>query len=456
MPATKKRSDLTADEKSESLGPVRSKSSRRSRTGESRSPAVPAKLEIRYLAIDDLAPYGRNPRTHAETQIATIANSMTEFGFTNPILVDEKRTIIAGHGRLLAARKLGMEQVPTITLAGLSAAQRKALVVADNQIALNSAWDLDLLRSELGDLRASGFDLSLTGFSDLQLTDLFSVKTGLVDADEVPALDPTAIARVGDVWLLGAHRLACGDSTNPQAVKALLGADKPHLCATDPPYGVEYDADWRNRADRANGKPYGASAVGRVTNDERVDWSAAWALFPGTVFYCWHADRHASAVQQSLEQAGFEIRCQIVWVKQNIVISRGHYHWKHEPCWYAVRKGSTGHWQGDRKQTTVWEIDKPLKSETGHSTQKPVECMQRPIENNSKPGEQVYDPFSGSFTTGIACEMTGRACLAMEISPLYVDLGVRRWQQFTGRKATLQGTRKTFGQIAEDRVGRRE
>ena len=206
---------------------------------------------------------------------------------------------------------------------------------------------------------------------------------------------------------------------------------------TDPPDGVNYDPDWRNRADRANGKPDGARAIGLVENDERTDWRSAWSLFPGDVAYAWYP---AGAMEidhyNALIAAGFEVRMQIIWVKNRLVIGRGDYHWMHEPCWYAVRKGATAHWGGDRKQTTVWNIDKPHKSETGHSTQKPVECMKRPIENNSSPGQAVYDPFVGSGTTIIAAEMTGRACHAIEISPQYCDVAVTRWQNFTGQTAT--------------------
>jgi DNA modification methylase len=214
---------------------------------------------------------------------------------------------------------------------------------------------------------------------------------------------------------------------------------------------VEYDANWRNEADRANGKPYGARAVGKVQNDDRADWSEAWALFPGEVAYVWHAGLHAHTVIESLIRTGFAPRALIVWAKQQFAISRGDYHHQHEPCWYAVRKGGKGHWAGDRKQSTLWQIDKPRKSETGHSTQKPVECMKRPIENNSTPGQAVYEPFSGSGTTIIAAEMTGRQCFAIELAPEYVDVAVKRWQAFTGKDATLDGDGRTFNEVQEAR-----
>ncbi|HWO86591.1 MAG TPA: site-specific DNA-methyltransferase, partial [Stellaceae bacterium] len=283
--------------------------------------------------------------------------------------------------------------------------------------------------------------------------------------NEVPELSETAVTRLGDVWCLGPHRIICGDSTDAAVVKALLDEVQPHLMVTDPPYGVNYDPAWRNEAGRAldgsiqrlsSGKvhvPLGARALGKVANDDRADWSEAWALFPGAVAYVWHAGTKAGTVQASLEACGFETRAQIVWAKSNFVISRGHYHAKHEPCWYAVRKGETGHWAGDHKQTTVWDIPKNAKSETGHGTQKPVECMRRPIENNSSPGQAVYEPFSGSGTTIIAAEMTARVAHAIEITPAYVDVAVKRWQEFTGQQAVLDGDGRSFDDVAAQRPG---
>jgi len=394
--------------------------------------------------VSELIPYANNARTHSDEQVAQIAASIKEFGFINPVIVDGENGIVAGHGRVLAARKLGMEEVPTIEVAWLTDAQRKAYILADNKLALNAGWDNDLLRVELDGLDEMGFDLGLIGFSEIELADLRIDKTaGLTDPDDVPELVDEAVSLEGDVWILGNHRLMCGDSTNAEHVSTLLGQVKPHLMVTDPPYGVEYDAEWREKSG------LGSKAHGKVENDDQSDWREAWALFPGDVAYVWHAGIHSPTVAASLLSVGIEMRALLIWVKSRAPISRGHYHHRHEPCWYAVRKkaGATGHWQGDRKQNTVWEIDTPRASETGHSTQKPVECMKRPIENNSSPGQAVYEPFSGSGTTIIAAEMTGRCCYAMELNPPYVDMAIMRWEAFTGSSAIRESDGVKFADV---------
>lgn len=407
-------------------------------------------LAVKYVAIGALEPYAANARTHSDDQIGQIVASIKEFGWTNPILVDGENGIIAGHGRLRAAQKLGMANVPVIELVGLSDVQKRAYILADNQLALNAGWDAPMLASELQELSAAGFDLDLIGFADLDA--LMADKTeGLTDEDAVPEAPKEPVTVSGDVWIMGGHRIVCGDSTDADVVEKVLAGVKPHLMVTDPPYGVEYSADWRNKALRADGSPIGGRAIGAVMNDNKADWREAWALFPGDVCYIWHAGNKAHMVAESLIACGLEIRAQIIWAKSQFVIGRGDYHPQHEPCWYAVRKGKTGHYDGGRKQSTIWNIDKPRKSETGHSTQKPVECMKRPIENNSSPGQAVYEPFSGSGTTIIAAEMTGRKCHAIELNPPYVDIAVIRWQEFTGQAATLEGDGRTFTEIAESR-----
>ena len=396
--------------------------------------------------IESLIPYARNARTHSDEQIAQIAASMKEWGWTNPVLVDEAGMIIAGHGRVMAARKLGLTEVPVMVAVGWTEAQKRAYVLADNQLALNAGWDMSVLTNELQGLKEWEFDLSLLGFNDLD--SLLAEKTeGLTDPDDVPDAPSSPVTVPGDVWLMGRHRIVCGDSTDADVVAKALNGVKPHLMVTDPPYGVEYDPGWREKA----GVAAAGTAKGKVLNDDKADWREAWALFPGDVAYVWHAGLFAGVVGESLAASGFQLRSQIIWDKGQLVLSRGDYHWEHEPCWYAVKKGAKGHWAGDRKQTTVWRIAKPKKNETGHGTQKPVECMKRPIENNSSPGQAVYEPFSGSGTTIIAAEMTGRSCHAIELNPAYVDVAVKRWQDFTGQLATLESDGRTFAEVAEDR-----
>lgn len=409
--------------------------------------AKPMLYPYKAAKVADLIPYARNARTHSDEQVAQIAASIREFGFINPVIVDGDKGVIAGHGRILAARKLGLKELPTIEVAGLSEAQKRAYILADNKLALNAGWDNDLLKVELADLQTDGFDLDLIGFSADELAKLLADPTeGLTDPDEVPEVPANPVTVTGDTWLLGKHRLRCGDSTVATDVEALLAGVKPHLMVTDPPYGVEYSAGWR---DDALGGKAGGRATGKVLNDDKADWREAWALFPGDVAYVWHAGLYAGVVADSLTACDFKLRSQIIWAKSNFAIGRGDYHWQHEPCWYAVRE--RGHYGGDRKQTTLWKIDKPQKSETGHGTQKPVECMKRPIENNSSPGQAIYEPFSGSGTTIIAAEMTGRHCYAMELSPEYVDVAVKRWQDFTGQDAKHEATGKTFNDLVAER-----
>jgi len=405
-------------------------------------------MKIENIALDALIPYARNSRTHSDAQVAQVAASIVEFGFTNPVLIDGQGGIIAGHGRVMAARKLALAKVPCIRLGHLSEAQKRAYVIADNKLAANAGWDEQMLALEFKDLQDMGFDLDLTGFDDkdinAMIASLAATPEGNTDADATPAVQAEVISKLGDIWTLGKHRVMCGDSTSAEQVNKLLGGGMPHLMVTDPPYGVEYDATWRKDAmpEKCPGKTGGMH--GKVLNDDRADWREAWALFPGEVAYVWHGVKQCEGIAGQLKECGYEIRDLIVWAKSSLVIGRGHYHPKHETCWYAVKKGGTGHWQGDRKQTTLWAIDKPQKSETGHSTQKPIECMRTPIENNSAAGDSIYEPFSGSGTTIIAAEQTARICYAMELSPAYVDVAVRRWQQYTGNVAVNAETGEKF------------
>jgi DNA modification methylase len=417
-----------------------------------------SKLVVTYRSVSDLIPYVNNSRTHSDEQVAQIAASMKEFGWTNPILVDEEGVIIAGHGRLLAAQRLKMDSVPTISIEGLSKAQRKALVIADNKMAMNAGWDMSLLALELGELDLEGFDLGLTGFSVDELDKLLMPDQieGNTDPDAVPELPAFPIAEKGDVWLLGRHRLVCGDSTMADDVAKALNGVSPHLMVTDPPYGVKHNQD--PRKNRVLSKGDGSQrATGTVANDDRADWTEAWALFPGDVAYVWHGMKTASVVESSLVECGFELRSQIVWAKTRHTLSPGNinpktmgYNSQHECCFYLVRKGASNGWSGDRSQTTLWNIDH-AKSETGHGAQKPIEAMKRPIENNSSAGQAIYEPFAGSSTTLIACEMTGRTCHAIELDPAYVDVGITRWQDFTGKEAVHEETGLTFSEMEAQR-----
>lgn len=408
-------------------------------------------LQVEQWPIERLLPYAANARSHPDGQVAQIAGSIAEFGFNVPCLVDERGVLIAGHGRLLAARRLGLTEVPVIRLDHLTDAQARAFRIADNQIALNATWDDALLSAEVARLKDDGVDLDLLGFGEDELDRLLDgldVAGGQADGeDSVPEPSADPITRPGDLWLLGEHRLLCGDATNASDVEKLLAGAVPHLMVTDPPYGVDYDPAWRNEA--------GVSATartGRVCNDDRADWREAWALFPGDVAYVWHAGVHCRTVAESLEACGLAIRSQIIWAKPRFVLGRGDYHWQHEPCFYAVRKGANGHWQGARDQSTLWTIrGSEDDTATVHGTQKPVECMRRPIVNNSERGDLVYEPFAGSGSTIIAAESIGRRCLGMEIDPRYCDVIVERWQGITGRHASLGDDGRTFEEIASTR-----
>ena len=405
------------------------------------------KLRLEFWPVGRLIPSARNARTHSAAQVAEIASSIRAFGFSNPILVGEDGDIIAGHGRLAAARQLGMTEVPVVVLSGLPDLQRRQLLLADNRIALNAGWDLEMLHLELKELTALGADLEGLGFTTQELARVLAPprSTGLTDEDEIPELSETAVSRPGDVWCAGPHRIACGDCTDEDAVSRLLAGVTPHLVVTDPPYGVDYDPAWRHRLGVNQ-----SARRGKVRNDTHADWEAAWALFRGDIAYVWHGALHTTTVAESLRRQGFDIRAQIIWAKERLVLGRGDYHWQHEPCWYAVR--SKGYWTGDRKQTTLWSIPSGNQDfETQHSTQKPVECMRRPMQNNSSPGQAVYDPFLGSGTTLIAAETIARACFAIELEPAFVDVALRRWESFTGQKAALLSNGRLFEAVATER-----
>lgn len=404
--------------------------------------------KLQKTKIKKLIPYAANSRTHSDEQVNQIAASIKEFGFNNPVLVDESNGIIAGHGRVMAAQKLSMEEVPTICLSHLTDAQRRAYVIADNKLALNAGWDDDALQAEIDRLRDDDFDISLLGFDDDELGDLFDDETteGLTDEDAVPEVPKQPVTVEGDVWLLGRHRLMCGDSTSIDAVEKLMDGQSPNTMLTDPPYGVEYEADWRaNAKGRVKTKREQNS---NLKNDDEADWYDAYALFGGSVAYVWHASAFTDVVMDGLRRSGFDIKQQIIWNKNVHALSRSDYHWKHEPCWYAVKPNGDRNWRGGRTQMTIWDIKSVIfeDGKTAHPTQKPLEIYKRPLEHHTNQGEYVYDPFAGSGTLAIACEQLGRRALCMELDPKYCDVIIKRWQEFTGKEATNEATGKTYSE----------
>ena len=394
------------------------------------SPEAPAPMSVELRPLDAVRPYANNPRQNDDA-VEAVAESIRRFGFRQPIVVDADGVIVAGHTRFRAAQRLGLATVPVHVATDLSPDDVRAYRLADNKTAELASWDDAMLSIELDALRGAGIDWTLLGFDEEELAKLLAPAgtEGLTDPDAVPEKPVDPITKPGGLWLLGKHRLLCGDSTSATDVARLLDGAIPSLMVTDPPYGVEYDPEWRMDA----GLTGNTARMGKVMNDDRADWTEAWKLFPGDVAYVYHAGVFASTVQQSLERAGFAIRAQIIWAKDRLALSRGDYHWQHEPCWYAVREGGKGHRTDDRTQTTLWSIPARDDAGHGHGTQKPVECMERPVRNHL--ADTVYEPFAGSGTTVIACERTGRTCMAMELDPGYCDVVVRRWEDFTGRKA---------------------
>jgi site-specific DNA-methyltransferase (adenine-specific) len=410
---------------------------------------------IELWPFERLRPYERNARTHSVEQVAQIAASIVEFGFTNPILVDSHDGIIAGHGRLMAAQELGLKTVPVVVLDHLSERQRKAYILADNQLALNAAWDTDLLREELQDLAEQDFDLTLIGFSDDELADLLPDIEELppedADADAVPEPPVDPVSKPGDVWLLGKHRVMCGDSTDPIAMERLM-EDKPaDLWLTDPPYNValgmnESPEEAKKRNRRTDGKV--------VKNDSMPDaafrqflvdvyTTANCFLRPGGVFCIWHADSEGYNFRGAAHDIGWKIRQCLIWKKSSLVMGRQDYQWMHEPCLYGWTDGSGHYLSSDRKQTTVMDFAKPSRNGE-HPTMKPVDLFEYQMANSSKPGDVVLDSFGGSGTTMIAAERLGRKARLMELDPAYCDVIVNRWQQFTGKTATLESTGEPF------------
>lgn len=399
-----------------------------------------------FWPIEKITPYARNSRTHSDEQVAQIAASIREWGWTNPVLVDEDGGLIAGHGRLLAARKLGLTQIPTMVAKGWSEAQKKAYVIADNKLALNAGWDLELLAVELGDLQGFDFDLMLTGFSDDELSKLLTEKTdGLTDPDEAPNPPEIPVSCPSDVWLLGKHRLMCGDSTSVDDMEKLTAGQMVDMWLTDPPYNVAYEGGTKDKLTIQNDN-MADEEFRQFLRDAYV--TASTVMKPGAVFYIWHADSEGYNFRGAARDAGWKIRQCLIWEKSSLALGKQDYHWQHEPCLYGWKDGAGHLWASDRKQTTILKFDKPSRNGE-HPTMKPVALFEYQMLNNTKGGDIVLDSFGGSGTTLIAAEKNGRIARLMELDPRYCDVIIRRWQDFTGQAATLEADGRTFANVSE-------
>lgn len=400
--------------------------------------------KVERRRVGELIPYARNSRTHSDAQVAQIAASIREWGWTTPILIDEGGGIIAGHGRILAAQRLSIPEVPCMIAHGWTDAQKRAYVIADNKLAENAGWDEDLLKIELGELSDLDFDLNVVGFDDQELSDLFAQEAteGLTDDDDVPDVPEVPRTVAGDVWVLGRHRLMCGDSTSIDAVEKLMAGRKANLLHTDPPYGVDYD-----------GVPNDHLKDAQLEGFLRDALSCAFVcLEPGSNVYVWHADITALEFISAFRAAGFRQArpSTIQWLKPSLVMGQGDYHSQNEPCLFGWKEGSGRVRVRDRKQTTIWKCEREPGAKI-HPTMKPVEICQRAIENSSVANCIVLDLFGGSGSTLIACEKTGRDARLMELDPKYCDAIVSRWQDFTGEKATLESDGQAFDDVPTDR-----
>jgi DNA modification methylase len=396
--------------------------------------------QIESLPVSDLIPYARNSRTHSDEQVTQIAASIREFGFTNPVLIDSNGTIIAGHGRVMAAKKVGLTEVPCLRLQHLSPSQIRAYVIADNKLALNAGWDDEMLKAELLTLQEEGFNTDLTGFSDDELNALLNseIIEGQTDPDEIPEPPVEPVTKLGDIWVLGNHRLMCGDSTSIDAVQKMMAGSKADMVFTDPPYGVAYEGG------------HNAKKRSQIKNDS-LEGENLTALFNGSLsvayivtedhaaFYVWYASGKSVETFAAFADLPLKLRAIIQWykVKSGLGAFMSQYIPNCEPCMYAYKDGLTPQWFGPTDEKTVWELKKEPKNDY-HPTQKPVELPERAINNSSKIGQIILDLFGGSGSTLIACEKTGRKARLMELDPKYCDVIVKRWEDFTGKKAVLE------------------
>ena len=391
------------------------------------SPTLVRRIE--RWPIDRLVPFTRNARTHSQAQIAQIAASIAEFGFVNPILVGSDSVIVAGHARALAARQLGLTDVPVIILDHLTPTQRRALVIADNRLALSAGWDEEMLHLELAALREQDFDLDLLGFEDDELAALLAAEEtieGLTDEDAAPERPQTPVTIRGDLWVLGNHEVLCGDATSTADVDRLLAGQSADLVFTDPPYNVSYEGYTADRL-KIQGDQMSQEQFEQFLGDT---FRCAVSLSPALRCMC-HSSSCQREFQNAIEQAGFAVRCQIIWAKNTFAWGFGRYKFQHEPMFYCHVAGAKDIWHGDKAQSTLWEANKPAANRL-HPTMKPIELIERALANSSKAGDIVVDLFGGSGSTLIACERRNRNARLMEIDPKYADCIVRRYQEYTG------------------------
>jgi DNA modification methylase len=421
-----------------------------------------AGTRIDQWPIDKLIFYARNPRKN-DAAVDRMCGSTREFGFKIPVLARSDGEVVDGHLRLKAARKLNITEVPVILCDEWTPAQVKAFRIMVNRSVTWADWDEELLSLELQELNAADFDLDLTGFNPKEIDDLLALPDE-EKLNETPAVPEHPVSRSGDLWICGKHRVLCGDSTSAEAVAQLLGERKPKLMITDPPYGIELDTEWRDRAGLNGCGPAEASYMKKrgaghtettISGDTRADWSQAFELAPSIqIAYVWHASIFTREVLDGLLRIGFLYPQQIIWNKGRTVLTRTHYWYQHEPCWYVRKKNAA--WFGKAgENSTIWDSASPKfimggsdEQKFDHPTQKPIDLMRRPILNHTKRGELVYEPFLGSGTTLAAAEVTERVCCGMELDPKYVDVIVQRWETISGKKATLDGDGRSFEEIA--------
>ena len=385
--------------------------------------------EMTLVSIDKLIPYVNNARTHSPEQINKLRSSLREFGFVNPVIIDKEFNIIAGHGRVLAAKAEGIKEVPCVLVDYLTETQKKAYIIADNRMAMDAGWDEELLKVELESLQEEAFDLSLTGFDDKELTDLFKEEQTDVkddDYDLTAALEKASFVEKGDVWVVGRHRLVCGDATSEEDVNKLMDGKRANLILTDPPYGVSFcsSAGLKIQNDSLKNEDFYKFLLSAFKN------MVAHAE-PGASAYCFHADTEGLNFRTAFIDAGFHLAGCCIWVKDSLVLGRSDYQWQHEPVLYGFLKNGKHSWHSDRKQTTIWNFKKPKRNEN-HPTSKPLDLLSYPLQNSSQENAIVVDTFGGSGSTLMACELTNRICFTMELDEKYASVILRRYVDNTG------------------------